>query len=151
MGERIRRCADTRFSVGQTHYAGRDLGDNMTDFISNPQTHTGGFLFSDENAECGSSCSHQTISNVFNLSLKWFVLMNSASCKCCMCPGHTRVKIHASPSNHPHLDTCGHYHFFTTNLCITCVHLSSTFLQAFLDATTLSWAAENKAPCRCRQ
>lgn len=42
----MRRSADTRFPIGQTHYAGRDLGDNMTDFISNPQTHTEGFFFS---------------------------------------------------------------------------------------------------------
>lgn len=150
MGGRMCGCADTGFSIGQTHYAGRDFGDNMTDFLSNPQTHPEGFFFIDENAQCGSSCSHQTISNVSNLSLKWCMLMNSALCKCCMW-GHTRIKIHASPSNHPHLDTCGHDHFFTTNLCITCVHFSSPFLQAFLYAATLSWAAENKAPCRCRQ
>lgn len=29
--------AESSFSIGETHYAGRDSGDNMADFISNPQ------------------------------------------------------------------------------------------------------------------
>lgn len=40
----MRPFADTRFSIGQTHFAGHDLGDNTTDFTSNPQTQTEGFF-----------------------------------------------------------------------------------------------------------
>lgn len=111
------------------------------------------FLILNENARCGFSCSHQTVSNLFNLSLKWCVLMNAATCKCCMWsrlaesgPGHIRVKIpvcEGSQSNHPHMDTCGLvYNYFLHCLC-SC--FSSTLLHAFNLCHKSKHHADNKA------
>lgn len=106
------------------------------------------FLILNENARCGFSCSHQTISNLFNLSLKWCVLMNAATCKCCMWsrlaesgPGHIRVKIpvcEGSQSNHPHMDTCGLVYNYFLHLLVFMFHpLSCTLLNSATNLSTM--------------